>query len=75
MSQELVLVIIGLVVAAIVLRPLVRTRATALVVLAASGVTPVLALLVPGGVAVLGAGVLGSAVGAWWLRHASQATR
>ncbi len=58
-----------------VLVPLVRTRATALVVLAACLVTPMLALFVPGGVAVLGAGVLGSAAGAWWLRHASQATR
>ncbi|CAN5690227.1 hypothetical protein BH24CHL1_BH24CHL1_00730 [soil metagenome] len=46
-----------------------RTGASALV---AGGVTPLLALFVPGGVAVLGAGVLGSAVGAWWLRYANQ---
>jgi predicted branched-subunit amino acid permease len=52
-----------------VLVPLVRTRATLLVALAAGASAVLLAQLVPSGVAVLGAGLIGSAVGAWWARQ------
>lgn len=52
-----------------VLVPLVRTRAAALTAVVA-GVAPLLlARLAPGGVAVLGAGLAGSAARAWWARR------
>ena len=52
-----------------VLVPLVRTRTAALVALVAGATALLLAWLVPGGVAVLGAGLVGSAVGAWRTRR------
>jgi predicted branched-subunit amino acid permease len=55
-----------------VLVPLVRTHAALVVALSAGAATLVLARLAPGGVAVLGAGVVGSAAGAWWSRRADR---
>ena len=55
-----------------VLVPLVRTRTAALVALVAGVATLLLARLVPGGIAVLGAGLLGIAAGAWQTRHDRQ---
>jgi predicted branched-subunit amino acid permease len=52
-----------------VLVPLVRTRTAALVALVAGATALLLARLVPGGVAVLGAGLVGSAAGAWRTRR------
>lgn len=52
-----------------VLVPLVKTRPAILVVLVAALTTPLLAAFLPGGVAVLGAGVLGSGAGAWATRN------
>ncbi|MCC7367099.1 MAG: AzlC family ABC transporter permease [Chloroflexi bacterium] len=52
-----------------VLVPLVRTRPMLLVALAAGLTTYGLSTVVPGGVAVLGAGVVGCTVGAWLTRH------
>lgn len=52
-----------------VLVPLVRTRVAALVALVAGLTALLLAQLAPGGIAVFGAGVAGSAAGAWWARH------
>ncbi len=49
-----------------VLVPLLRTRAALLVALSAAVATLLLARLVPSGAAVLGGGVLGCAIGAWW---------
>jgi predicted branched-subunit amino acid permease len=49
-----------------VLVPLVRTRASATVVLVSSLVALLLARGLPVGLAVLGAGLAGSAAGAWW---------
>ncbi len=49
-----------------VLVPLVRTRAAALAALVAGVATLLLAWLAPGGVAVLGAGLVGSTAAAWW---------
>ena len=51
-----------------VLIPLVRTRAAALAAVAAGAAALLLAWLAPS-VAVLGGGLAGSAVGAWWARH------
>jgi predicted branched-subunit amino acid permease len=57
-----------------VLVPLVRTRAAVLSALVAGVATLLLGWLAPGGMVVLGAGLAGSAVGAWWSRcaHAVQ---
>lgn len=52
-----------------VLVPLVRTRAAALTALVAGVSALLVARLMPGGVAVLGAGLAGSAAGAWWARR------
>jgi len=52
-----------------VLVPLVRTRPLALVALVSGLATLLLGQLVPGGIAVLGAAVVGSAAGAWSTRH------
>src|SRR5262249_52786187 len=51
-----------------VLVPLVRSRAALLASLAAGGAALLLTKLAPGGLAVLGAGLVGSAAGAWWAR-------
>ena len=51
-----------------VLIPLVRTRAAALSALVAGAAALLLTWLAPS-VAVLGAGLAGSAAGAWWARH------
>jgi predicted branched-subunit amino acid permease len=51
-----------------VLVPLVRTRAAAVAALVAGAATLLLAWLAPG-VAVLGAGLAGSAAGAWWAQR------
>jgi predicted branched-subunit amino acid permease len=56
-----------------VLTPLVRTRAAALAVVVAAGATLALTRLAPAGVATLGAGLLGSAAGAWQARRLEQA--
>lgn len=53
-----------------VLVPLLRTRAALLAALVAAVAMMLLSRLVPAGVAVLGAGALGSAAGAWWARRA-----
>ncbi len=55
-----------------VLVGLVRTRAAVLVTLAAGATALLLTRLAPDGVAVLGAGLVGSAVGAWSTRHVHQ---
>jgi len=55
-----------------VLVPLLRTRAAALAALLSGATMLLLMRLVPGGIAVLGAGVAGSAAGAWWTRHAQE---
>jgi predicted branched-subunit amino acid permease len=52
-----------------VLVPLVRTRTAALVALVAGGTAVLLAQVASGGVVVLGAGLAGSAVGAWRTRE------
>ena len=52
-----------------VLVPLVRTRAAALTALVAGAATLLLGLLAPSGVVLLGAGLAGSAAGAWWARR------
>lgn len=52
-----------------VLVPLLRSRAAALVALVAGATALVLVRLVPGGVVVLGAGLAGSAAGAWATRQ------
>jgi predicted branched-subunit amino acid permease len=51
-----------------VLVPLVRSRAALVVVVAAGVAAVLLARIAPGGLAVLGAGLVGCAVGAWWTR-------
>jgi predicted branched-subunit amino acid permease len=51
-----------------VLTPLVRTRAAVVTALTAGGAMLLLAQLAPAGVATLGAGLLGSAAGAWCSR-------
>jgi predicted branched-subunit amino acid permease len=51
-----------------VLVPLLRTRAAVPTALAAGGTVLLLGRMAPGGVAMLGAGVAGSVVGAWWSR-------
>ena len=56
-----------------VLVPLVRTRTSGLVVLSAAAATLLLAPHVPTGVAVLGAGLAGSAAGGWWSRRGEDA--
>ena len=43
-----------------------RTRAAALTALVAGAATLLLGLLAPSGVVLLGAGLAGSAAGAWW---------
>ncbi|MDI3340255.1 MAG: AzlC family ABC transporter permease [Sphaerobacter sp.] len=55
-----------------VLAPVLRTRAALRAALVAAVATPLLSGLVPPGVAVLGAGALGSAAGAWWSRRAGE---
>jgi predicted branched-subunit amino acid permease len=52
-----------------VLIPLLRGRAALLAALVAAAAMLLLSSLVPSGVAVLGAGGLGSAAGAWWSRR------
>jgi predicted branched-subunit amino acid permease len=52
-----------------VLVPLVRTRAAVLTALVAGVTALLVARLAPGGVAVLGAGLAGSAAGAWWAQR------
>ena len=54
-----------------VLVPLVRSRPTMLVAVIAGVAALLLAMILPTGMAVLGAGVAGIAVGAWWTRDAS----
>ena len=56
-----------------VLLPLLRTRAAVLVALVAGVVTLLMGQLAPGGAVVLGAGLAGSAVGAWWSRRTHDA--
>jgi predicted branched-subunit amino acid permease len=55
-----------------VLVPLLRTRAAVTVALVSAVLALLLSRLLPIGVAVLGAGVAGSAVGAWGTRHEGQ---
>jgi predicted branched-subunit amino acid permease len=52
-----------------VLVPLVRTRATALTALVAGVTALLLTQLAPGGIATLGAALVGSVAGAWWARR------
>jgi predicted branched-subunit amino acid permease len=49
-----------------VLVPLIRNRAAVMTALVAAAATLLLVRLAPSGVSVLGAGLAGSAVGAWW---------
>jgi branched chain amino acid efflux pump len=53
--------------------PLIRTRAAALAALVAGGATLLLVGHAPSGVAVLGAGLVGSAAGAWWAHRGGAA--
>ncbi len=55
-----------------VLVPLVRTRVALVVALVAGLAAVLLIQVVPGGVAVLGAGLAGSVAGAWWGRGAGE---
>jgi predicted branched-subunit amino acid permease len=54
-----------------VLAPLIRTRVTLVVACVAGGTAFVLARVIPAGLAVLGAGIVASAVGAWYHERAS----
>jgi predicted branched-subunit amino acid permease len=58
-----------------VLTPLLKSRAAWLTALVAGGTALLLGRVVPAGVAVLGAGVAGSAVGAWWADRAGPLAR